>query len=353
MRRILKILEILEELQAEQICEEYPPYIPMSYAPIAHTTFKPPSTFYPSHAKGYFIDAFYHVTFAELRQLCDSTKPNRFKHHNLNPRERLALKALASNHDLIVKQTNKGGGVVIQNRSDYIKKVERLLSDTKTYIRLPKDPLDTFKSELKSLVDQAYEDKVINSGEYQFLYQELYKHPYLYHLPKVHKVPICPVGRPVIAAMDSITSGLSQYVDCFLQPIVQSLPSYVRDSSHLLDSLSHYTWESSYTWLSLDVTSLYTSIPHEVGLTALGHFLAQDPNLHHLQAQFILDCTQLCLEHNYFKHLGGYYLQVHGTVMFASFAPCYANLIMGWWESCILRSNPLCISDCLLWKIYR
>lgn len=110
------------------------------------------------------------------------------------------------------------------------------MSNKKTYKNLAKDPLETFKSELKTLLGKANRDKVINLRGYQFLYKELYKHPYFYHLPKVHKDPICPPGRPIIVAMASFTSGLSQYVDYFLQPIVQSLPSYIRDPSHLLDT---------------------------------------------------------------------------------------------------------------------
>lgn len=43
-----------------------------------------------------------------------------------------------------------------------------------------------------------------------------------------------------------------------------------------------------------------------------------------------------------FQTSGGYYLQVQGTAMGASFLPCYANLTMGWWEeSCIWRNPSL------------
>lgn len=59
-----------------------------------------------------------------------------------------------------------------------------------------------------------------------------------------------------------ITYGLSQYIDTFLQPIVQELPLYIQDSSYLLGTLANYTWKSTYSWLSLDVSSLFTSIPH-------------------------------------------------------------------------------------------
>lgn len=86
------------------------------------------------------------------------------------------------------------------------------------------------------------------------------------------------------------TTGLSLYIDQFFQPIVHQLQSYI---THLLELLSAYKWEPNYVWLSLDVNSLYTSIPHSFGLLALEHFLAKDPCINPRQASFILDATFL------------------------------------------------------------
>lgn len=87
--------------------------------------------------------------------------------------------------------------------------------------------------------------------------------PDFYHLPKVHKNTY-PPGCPIVASMDSITSCFSLYIDYFLQPLAQALPSYIRGGTHLIELLNPYTWEPSYQWISLDVFSLYTSIPHEI-----------------------------------------------------------------------------------------
>lgn len=141
--------------------------------------------------------------------------------------------------------------------------------------------------------------------------------------------------------MGSISSGFSQYVDQFLQPLAQSLQSYIRDSAHLLELLSTYSWEPSYYWVSLDVQSLYTSIPHDVGLNALQFFLCQDPMLNPTQASFIVEATSFCLTHNYFKFDNDFFLQVNGTAMGAHVAPSYANLTMGHWEHLyIWHNNP-------------
>lgn len=102
-----------------------------------------------------------------------------------------------------------------------------------------------------------------------------------------------------------------------------------------------YSWENNYHWASLDVQSLYTFIPHEVGLNALQFFLCQDPMLNPRQASFIVEATSLCLTHNYFKFEDNFFLQIQGTAMGAHFAPSYANLTMGHWEhQYIWNNNP-------------
>ncbi|XP_018422194.1 PREDICTED: protocadherin gamma-B1-like [Nanorana parkeri] len=145
-------------------------------------------------------------------------------------------------------------------------------------------------------------------------------------------VSTTPPGRPIISSIESLTSGLSRYVDSFLQPIVTTLPSYLRDSGHLIEALRPYSWEPSYHWVSLDICSRYTSIPHEVGLQALQPYLSQQTDVHYKQAQFILNSTKFTLEHNYFTFLDNFYLQIQGTAMGANYAPSYANLTMGLWE---------------------
>lgn len=133
---------------------------------------------------------------------------------------------------------------------------------------------------------------------------------------------------------------LNKRVDQFLQPIVFQIQSYIRDGTHLFELLSPYIWEPTYVWLSLDVSSLYTSIPHTFGIMALEHFLAMDPLINPRQATFIIEATKFCLTHNYFTFNGDFYLQ-QGTAMGANFAPSYANLAMGFWENqYVYNNNP-------------
>ena len=69
---------------------------------------------------------------------------------------------------------------------------------------------------------------------------------------------------------------ISEYLDAVLQPLVQSLPTYVKDSTQALIFIENINPNPNFKpnyLLTIDVTSLYTCIPHSDGLKALEHFL--------------------------------------------------------------------------------
>ena len=93
----------------------------------------------------------------------------------------------------------------------------------------------------------------------------------LYLLKKIHKNPM---GiRPIVSSSDSATENISQFIDYWLQPIMKNLPSYLKDSLQLINELKEISFESDTT---IDVKSLYTSIPHDEGkLQHVKKFLTQ------------------------------------------------------------------------------
>lgn len=113
------------------------------------------------------------------------------------------------------------------------------------------DPTGNYNGELKRLLDKALLNQVLTKNLYQFLHSKHSVVPHFYHIPKVHKDMEKPPGRPIIAGMDSLTRNLGSYSDHFLQDLVISLPSYIKDSSHALEILTTYTWEKGYRWLLL------------------------------------------------------------------------------------------------------
>ena len=59
------------------------------------------------------------------------------------------MKTLARNKDIIIKPADKGGKIVLMNKTDYIKEGERQLKNPEHYRRLSTNPTDKFNAEIR------------------------------------------------------------------------------------------------------------------------------------------------------------------------------------------------------------
>ena len=78
----------------------------------------------------------------------------------------------------------------------------------------------------------------------------------------------------------------------------------------------------------MDVSALYTTIPHNDGLLALQFFLDQRDSLHP-PTDNILRLAELVLSLNTFSFGDAFYHQISGVVMYTKMGPSYAYLFMG------------------------
>lgn len=98
--------------------------------------------------------------------------------------------------------------------------------------------------------------------------------PVLYTLPKIHKpYRDIPSGRPIVAAIGSLTEKISAFVNFHLQPLVTSLPSYIRDTMDFIEVINNVTLPDCPVLLfTMDVELLYTNVPFQGGLEAIKFF---------------------------------------------------------------------------------
>ena len=84
--------------------------------------------------------------------------------------------------------------------------------------------------------------------------------------------PIDLKARPIVAGPISATSRLSKIIDKLLSPLVQNLKSYIKDDLDLIRKLpSNIGYECDL--YSFDITSLYTSIGHDLGIKAVRYWI--------------------------------------------------------------------------------
>eukprot|EP00061_Rhincodon_typus_P014766 g42044.t1 len=95
----------------------------------------------------------------------------------------------------------------------------------------------------------------------------------LYLLPKIHK-PNYPSG-PIISTYSSPTEFIFSYLDSILSLLVQTLPTYIQDTSHTLHLFRNFQLPDPQHFIfTMDVQSLYMSIPLKDGLQTLSFFLS-------------------------------------------------------------------------------
>lgn len=93
--------------------------------------------------------------------------------------------------------------------------------------------------------------------------------------------------------------------------------------------------------VTLDVSSLYTNIPHDDGISACKYFLSKNNDDYTLSVDDISKLIALVLENNHFQFNDINFLQKMGTAMGSPMAPAYASLFMGKFEHDFLQSMPI------------
>ena len=270
---------------------------------------------------------------------------------NLSRGERKALSKLKADHSIIIKEADKGSAVVIMDRDFYRDKIVQMLNDPNFYQetdeKADKRTRNLILKLLKKYDSELYEE------EKDYIANFIFSSSYFYGLPKIHKSteiseaiaeqnsefveilrPSDLKFRPIVGGPNSVSQRLSHFVDIILKPLCEKVPSFIRDD---LDFLNHLptTVSPDSELITFDVVSLYTNIPHELGLTAVSYWLEKHSEaiLPRISKDFILDSLQLILQSNVFYFDSKYYIQKKGTAMGTKMAPTYATLVLGYLEN--------------------
>lgn len=269
---------------------------------------------------------------------------------HFNKELKSGLNSLCENKNLVIRPADKGGGIIVLDKKDYLAEMSKILGDRDTYTPLRSDPKAQYKRELEAIVQYGFDQGILNSKEKPYLVPKAPRTPVIYYLPKIHKHPTCPPGRPIVSGIDSISSRVGRYIDFFLQPLVSKMPSHLKDSRHVINLLSNITPKSGCWLVTADVASLYTVIPHSLGLFAVEYYLRRDSALFDEQICFIMQLLHFVATRNYFWFGGQFYRQDRGVAMGAKYAPSLANLFMALWEEDVIYAHQR--PQVVLWARY-
>ena len=109
----------------------------------------------------------------------------------------------------------------------------------------------------------------------------------------------CAMDLKVVVIIKT-TERISQFVDYHLQPLVHKLPSFVKDTNDFLNKLLTIgNLPADSLLVTLDVSSLYTNIPHNEGINACDHFLRTRPH-NNIPTGTLCDLIRMILTMNNF-----------------------------------------------------
>ncbi|CAC5389439.1 unnamed protein product [Mytilus coruscus] len=105
--------------------------------------------------------------------------------------------------------------------------------------------------------------------------------------------------RPIVGGPNSVTQNLSHFIDIVIKLLCREVASFIRDDMEFLNHLPT-TVNPNSELITFDNVSLYTNIPHDLGITAGKYLLENTENVieNRLTKEFILASLKLILERN-------------------------------------------------------
>ena len=308
---------------------------------------KSKSTFIPPSGRDSTLDFYIEAITHEILH-----NNKRYKYRsNLSTEEQNALTSLRQDRNIVIKKADKSSTIVIMNREDYIAEVDRQLNDQTYYEKLPDNPHEQFKKEIQDAISEIQQNKKLLGVDSIDISNEN-KIPQFCILPKTHKpynasLPLGYPGRPIVSACGSLTENVSAYIDTTLKSHMESLPSYIKDTTDFINKIRQLPRLSKDSFLvTLDVSSFYSNIPHKDGIEACEYFMSKNGCASRDSVQGISKLIELVLTKNHFQFNDEDYIQRLGTAMGTRMAPSYASLFMGKFEKDFLES---CGVQPLLW----
>ena len=303
--------------------------------PFGHYQFKNKSTWVPENTP-MMIDCLISVD-----ELClAKTKIKAPLKQNLTKKERLGIKELAMNRDIVIKKADKGSCVVIMNTTDYLEEGYSQLSNEKFYRKVDYDLTNEHNEKVGSIVRSMFHKNEISLETAEFLVHEQPRTAQFYLLPKIHKRLNKPPGRPIVSANECPTERISQFVDFFLKPLIPKIKSYLRDTSHfILEIFDLGKVPRDSILVTADVCSLYTNIVIREAILCVLRFLTEFRRTSQMPTNIsLVELLEAVLTLNNFQFNDENFLQVGGTAMGTKVAPSLANVFMADFEEKFIYS---------------
>ena len=270
----------------------------------------------------------------------------RYLNYQRNPGKQLltknhlsALKDLRSNPNIIISRPDKGAGIVLMDKSDYVDKMHILLSDQTKFRKMETEPDRTpsiekaISKRLRILKQNGY----IDSSTFEQLRPVGTNIPRLYGLPNIHKqgVPL----RPILDMSNSPYHALARWLSSLLEPVRKHICKYSqKDTFQFIDSIANLNLNNK-TMFYLDVNCLFTNVPLGETIEYIAEYIANENLNIGIPIEELKQLLKLCTSNVQFTFNDEIYRQKDGVAMGSPLGPILADIFMSKLENTILEEK--------------
>jgi len=268
---------------------------------------------------------------------------------NLTSLQRTLLKQLKNNKEITILSADKGLGPVGVTTIQYITWGLNHLTDSSTYTFLSAEQAHKDCEALYTAIYQwtCRHRTALTDDTVKYIRQHVEparRDPfgYFYLLAKLHKTPIS--TRPVCSDCASLPHSIGKWIDKQLQPIVQTQPTYFKNSfelKQLFDEMEPLPPNACL--FTYDAISMYTNIDTQQCIQRLTTFLTKQTTIEqypHLQPTALTEALHLVMNNNRMR-FGDLFIHQHkGIAMGMAPAPSIANLFVAIYEDTHIVTLP-------------
>ena len=234
---------------------------------------------------------------------------------NLSKGERSALKEL-KNSDVTIRIQDKGSRFALINSNEYNDKMLGQLNNPLHYKVLNSDPTTKHLGVVEQWCSKWLQRSEISPQIASWIVNTKAKPGVAFGNIKMHKKdnPL----RLITSCCGTAIENLSAFTEFYLQPLARKQPSFIKDTTDLLNRIQKLNEQGPFPegtlLVSWDVVSMFPNIDHELGLGAVSRALDTREQLLP-STDCILEAVEICLKSNHSVFNEKFYLQVHGTAM--------------------------------------
>ena len=236
---------------------------------------------------------------------CLMTKEQRRKSENLTAAEKTIINEL-KHRQLVFLPSDKGSEFCVIEASKYDAAAFNHLNDGSTYRLTPNMSAKTI--EVK--INRVWKNICVGRGIPSYVKASYVSNntdlPTFYHLIKTHKNGPDLKIRPIVSTVNGPSYKLSWLLSKILKPLLKSIPAHLENSLQLINDIKGMPKAdvSKHPYpFSLDVVSLYTSVPVQGAIQTVRDKLKDNPtHLIPFDPDQIAELLTVILENTYFKY---------------------------------------------------